>query len=237
MLPSFGGEFPLPLLYLPQLVKVLRLSLRQRRSCAQANRSWMWRICHSLSLSHFRDFQSDLGVSAVWAAQRRIIFIIRWCSFTATLAWLRLACLTWFLLHQPFWISGRDFFFLVYDKTPCRCTTAAQYISLQDKRAISQGGETLYTLVIYYRDWFWLMKTSAVPIYCIYTTYFIFISPCRCIFPSSAFRFSMLLLCAPFWLPIMPVWSSAFWSETHQPPVGSPLFRTPGGEVRTLSIT
>lgn len=88
-------------------VKVFRLSLRQRRSCARAYRSWMWRICHSLSLSHFRDFQTDLGVSAGWAPQRHFIFIIRWRSFTATLVWLRLVSLTWFLLHQPldFWLG------------------------------------------------------------------------------------------------------------------------------------
>lgn len=238
MLHNFGRDFPLPLVSASaDRVEVLRISLRQRRSCAQAYRSWMWRICRSLSLSHFRYFQTDLGVSAGWAAQRRFIFIIRWRSFTATLVWLRLASLTWFVLHQPLDLWQRLFFSGLWWNSLQLHDSSAIHIITGQKRHLSRWRNSTHTHVIYCFDWSWLMKTSVGLIYCIYTTYFIFISCCRCIFPGSAFRFCMLLLCAPFRLPIMPVWSSAFWSETHQPPVGSPLFRTPGGEVRTLSIT
>lgn len=156
MLHNFGGDFPLPLLYLHQLI-VWKFP---DSLCAQAYRSWMWRICHSLSLSHFRDFQTDLGVSAGWAAQRRFIFIIRWRSFTATLVRLQLASMTWFLLHQPLDFWQRLFFSGLWWNSLQLHDSSAIHIITGQKRHLSRWRNSIHTYIhTYHNLLLWLVLT------------------------------------------------------------------------------
>lgn len=122
----------------------MTLSVPKMQMCP-SYRSWIGSIRDRLSLSHFRDFHTDLDVSCGWATQKRFIFIIRWHPFTAFLVWLRLSPLTRFY-SASLWISGRNFL-LVYDETLCSCTPcrSATHIIKGQKRHFSRRRNSIHT--------------------------------------------------------------------------------------------
>lgn len=185
-----------------------------------------------LDLRHFRDFQTDLGLSAGWKTfhihyQIRLVYshsrvitvTVPDMIFTPSASGDFFSGLWWnsLQLHDSraiHIITGRTKHFSGWRNSISTCNLSLRlFLTYED----TSGSHLLHihhlvhlhiTLLLHF-----LNMAPSLPWDC---------ACCCSVHPFSS------LSC---------IWSSAFRSETHQPPVGSPVFRTPGGEVRSLSIT